>query len=922
MNVLYEAIQLIIQPPGDLVYFLVTLFALQQALLPAMTARRRAPSSQAARWRWAIAGLLLGRVALIVVGLLGTAGLLSPAQILPPLERWLEFAAVLLVIWAAVLGSRAARWQTVFIALLLGASLVFYGVTTALWPAWEASGETFNGLFYERIWEMLTLGFLALYLLMTLLVRPPEWEWALGMGLFWLLGHVAQWQWPDLQLHFSGWLRLTSLVTLPLLAALVHRQVTPSQSSVPLPAPASRSLSLPAPTPAKGGLALDSEALLDLLHGVESARDLAPSLILASSKLARLLNVDVCAVALPTADAPSILNVVALHPPNAAQIETPTIVLEDYPILAEVYAQKRTQVVPVSSRTVWLTALYNKLGIQNTAPMAIVPLTDKNEAIGLLLLSNPDSKQRWSDEALNTQQLVAALFGASIARARKQTQDMSFLSRLRGSDTERQQLELELEQARANVQTCDERIAVLTQEIDARDKELVRLNRELASQPQGMTETEVSFWQEEVQELVKERETLHGKIQELTRDREMLLLERDPLATKLSQLKDELDAVGEARAQLEARVAALQEQAARAEEALADSSAANQSPAAVGLVVVDESGIITMADAVARQMLRLPGGDVTGIPINGAYPDPRWTQTVDALLTRDVPNSLKHAHLTLTIEQLTIEADLVALVGRDGQPDGLAITLRTPESNAERQETIVSLAHELRTPMTSITGYTDLLLGEQAGILTEMQQQFLQRVKANIEQMNQLLNDLVSTASPDSRPIELSPQSVNLIEIIEEAVMGLAARFRERKLAVRLDLPPELAAVRADRDSLYQILLRLISNAALCSKQGTEVVISAGEDESSKSGGGLSSRFIRISVMDTGGGIAPEDYPRVFRRFTRASQPLVQGMGETGVGMAIAKTLVEANGGRIWVESQPDVGSTFNFILPTNHTKK
>lgn len=915
MNVLYEAIQLITHPPGDLVYFLVTLFALQQALLPALTARRRAPSLLSSRWLWAIAGMLFGRVVLIIIGLLGTAGLLSPAQFLPPLERWLEFASLLLIIWAALFGARAARWQTIFIALLLAASLVFYGVTAALWPAWEARGYAFNGLFYEQVWEMLTLAFLGLYLLSALFVRPPEWEWALGLGLLWLLGHVTQLRWPDVELHFSGWLRLTSLVTLPLLTALVHRQTTSSQNATPA------AVQLPT-TPAKGGLALDSEALLDLLHGVESARDLAPSLILASSKLARLLNVDICAVALPTTDAPSILNVVALHPPNAAQIEIPTLVLEDYPVLNEVYTQKRSQVVPVSSRTVWLTALYNKLGIQNTAPMAIVPLADKNEAIGLLLLSNSDSKQRWSDEALNTQQLVAALFSASLARARKQTQDMSFLSRLRGSDAERQQLELALEQARANVQTFDERIAVLTQEIDARDKELVQLNRELASQSRGLTETEASFWQEEVQELVKERETLHDKIQELTRDREMLLQERDPLATKLSQLKDELDAATEARTQLEARVATLQEQVARAEEALADSQATSQSPAAIGLVVVDENGIITMADATARQMLRLPDGDVTGIPINGAYPDPRWTQTVDALLERDVPNSLKRAHLTLTIEQLSIEAELIALMGRDGQPDGLAITLRTPESDAERQEAVVSLANEFRTPMTSITGYTDLLLGEQAGILTEMQQQFLERVKANIEQMNHLLNDLVRTASPDSRPIELSPQSVNLIEIIEEAVMGLAARFRERKLAVRLDLPPALAAVRADRDSLYQILLRLISNAALCSQQGTGVVISAGEDESSKSGGVLSSRFIRISVMDTGGGIAPEDYPRVFRRFTRASQPLIQGMGETGVGMAVAKTLVEANGGRIWVESQPGVGSTFNFILPTNHIKK
>jgi hypothetical protein len=231
MNVLFETIQLITQPPGDLVYFLVTLFALQQALLPALTARRRAPSAQASRWLGAIAGLLLSRAVLIVIGLLGTVGLLSPAQFLPPLERWLEFAAVLLVIWAAVFGARAARWQTIFIALLLGASLVFYGVTAALWPAWEASGYAFNTLLHERIWEMLTIGFLVLYLLLTLLTRPPEWEWAVVLGLFWLVGHAAQLRWPDEGLHFSGWLRLTALVTLPLLAALVHRQISLYQSS-------------------------------------------------------------------------------------------------------------------------------------------------------------------------------------------------------------------------------------------------------------------------------------------------------------------------------------------------------------------------------------------------------------------------------------------------------------------------------------------------------------------------------------------------------------------------------------------------------------------------------------------------------------------------------------------------------------------
>ena len=638
--------------------------------------------------------------------------------------------------------------------------------------------------------------------------------------------------------------------------------------------------------------------------------------MIASSKLANILQTDVCVVTVLTEENAPVVKVVGVHPLNAAQIETPLLTLSDYPALADAYNTQQIQIVRPSSRTPWLPALYGKIGLEKVTLLGVVPLAHKEKLIGLLLLGNLESKSVWSEDALRTQQLVATLFAASVARTREQSQDKSLLERLRGQDTERQKLEMTLDQAKTEVQRLNTRITVLVQEIKTRDKEILQLSRDLESRSNGMSETETSFWREEVQELANERDLLQNKIHELTRDRDVLVRERSYLAGELGSLKAELDVASDAQAQLEAQLTAVKGRLADAELVVANVNDV-QSHTAVGLVIADQDGQITMADALARQMLRLPEGDVTGMPINGAYPDPRWTQTVDALLAHDVPNSLKRAHLTLSIEQATVEADLVGLAGRDGQPDGVAITLRTPESDAERRETIVSMANDFRTPMTSITGYTDLLLGEQAGILTEMQQQFLERVKANIEQMNHLLNDLVRTASPDSRPIELSPQPVNLIEIIEEAVMGMAARFRERKLAVRLNLPPELAEVQADRDSLYQILLRLVSNAALCSKQGTEVVISARNDESSKSG-----EFIRISVLDTGGGIAPEDYPRVFRRFYRASQPLIQGMGETGVGMAMAKTLVEANDGRIWVESQPDVGSTFSFILPTNGSRR
>jgi len=125
MSIFTAAIDLLVQPPGDLVYFLVTLFALQQALLPASLMRRAAPEAPAPRrWLWALGGMLAGRVVLILFGLLGLAEVLSPATWLPPLERLIEVAGTLLVLWA-LWSDRAARWQSWVLIILLLATVGF-----------------------------------------------------------------------------------------------------------------------------------------------------------------------------------------------------------------------------------------------------------------------------------------------------------------------------------------------------------------------------------------------------------------------------------------------------------------------------------------------------------------------------------------------------------------------------------------------------------------------------------------------------------------------------------------------------------------------------------------------------------------------------------------------------------------------------
>lgn len=232
-------------------------------------------------------------------------------------------------------------------------------------------------------------------------------------------------------------------------------------------------------------------------------------------------------------------------------------------------------------------------------------------------------------------------------------------------------------------------------------------------------------------------------------------------------------------------------------------------------------------------------------------------------------------------------------------------------------EIIASLSQELRQPMSAIVGYSELLLGESVGILGALQRKFLERIKASCERMQTLLSDLINITDIDSGALQLTPESVDLLNVIEDAIMSCSAQFREKGINLRLDVADSLPSLSADRDALHQIVLHLLSNAGNASGVDGEVLLKVREEVSPAYNGHPGSAVL-IAVRDSGGGIAPADQPRVFNRFWRADAPLIAGLGETGVGLSIAKALVEAHGGRIWFTTEPGKGSTFNVLLPTD----
>jgi signal transduction histidine kinase len=230
--------------------------------------------------------------------------------------------------------------------------------------------------------------------------------------------------------------------------------------------------------------------------------------------------------------------------------------------------------------------------------------------------------------------------------------------------------------------------------------------------------------------------------------------------------------------------------------------------------------------------------------------------------------------------------------------------------SSDQAEVVASISQELRQPMSSIVGYTDLLLGESVGILGALQRKFVERIKSSTERIGSLIDDLIQITTIESGLSDLKPEAVDLNLIIDNAMAYTSSQLREKNIALNLDLPKNLSFIQADREALQQILIHLLQNAGAATPvDGTITLRVQTRNEDGKD-------YVLIQVSDTGGGIPSEDIPRVFSRLYRADNVLIQGVGDTGVGLSIAKTLTEAQHGRIWVETQGDVGATFSVLLP------
>jgi PAS domain S-box-containing protein len=226
------------------------------------------------------------------------------------------------------------------------------------------------------------------------------------------------------------------------------------------------------------------------------------------------------------------------------------------------------------------------------------------------------------------------------------------------------------------------------------------------------------------------------------------------------------------------------------------------------------------------------------------------------------------------------------------------------ELEREREEWISIVTHDLRQPVTIILGYAGLLASKLAPHATPDERRAVEYILTSTQNLNKMIADLLDVSRIEARRLKIEPRAINLVQLVRYVVE------RERALThghpVRVDIRGEAPAVEADPTRIEQVLENLLSNAVKYGYPGSEIQVVVQRQTDA----------VEVAVTNQGEGIASDDLPKLFSRFQRTRQAAAQHIPGLGLGLYISKGLVEAHGGRIWVESIPRQTTTFHFTLP------
>lgn len=327
-----------------------------------------------------------------------------------------------------------------------------------------------------------------------------------------------------------------------------------------------------------------------------------------------------------------------------------------------------------------------------------------------------------------------------------------------------------------------------------------------------------------------------------------------------------------------------------------------------GVILCDEAGRIRFMNERARKLC-----GYEQIPRRGCLLQPTALCDLQKILFEAVEDGITQLNRVVPLGNSTshlLGVNIQYVQNPLGQPVGWLMLLRdiTASWQSDQIRSMIAIAsHELNTPLASMKNTVDLLLDGEVGALTSDQTKFLRILQDDLGRLQRLLHDLLDLSRLEDGRVDLDRRRRVRIEFIINRVVESYRAFAEsRGITLKTHVPNNLPSFRSDRDRITQVLVNLVDNAIKYSSFGSEVTISASETDEA----------IVVAVADQGSGIPPDQLQRIFNRFVQLDN-LPEGVHRGfGLGLSIARDIVESHGGRMWVESELGKGSTFYFSLP------
>jgi two-component system phosphate regulon sensor histidine kinase PhoR len=316
-----------------------------------------------------------------------------------------------------------------------------------------------------------------------------------------------------------------------------------------------------------------------------------------------------------------------------------------------------------------------------------------------------------------------------------------------------------------------------------------------------------------------------------------------------------------------------------------------------GVIILDENSNLLLINPAARRDFGLWQDDsVKGKPIREVLPHP----DLKILLNGSKNNPMPHNEITFEDGRvLSAQCTPIPRIG-------VAITMQDitylKQIDRLKNEFVSTVSHDLRSPLTAILGYVDLL--DRVGPVNDQQREFIHRVQNSVQNVTTLVNDLLELGRIEAG-FDTQKEVVPLEEIFRFTLETLGVQISDKKMNLHLNLPPDLPQIRGNPIRLRQMLDNLIGNAIKYTPEGGDITIDVEAQEEQ----------IILRITDSGPGIPPADQPHIFEKFYRGSN-IPKGVGGSGLGLAIVKSIVDNHHGRIWVESLVGKGSAFTVVLP------